>query len=153
MTLYKYIHTYMCAYTHMYTHIYILAVLSLCCHMQAFSSCGEGRLHSSCSVRASHCSDFSCSETQVLGQSDCSSFGTKTYLFHGIWYLPGTGIEPMSPGLPGRFLTSRPPGKFMININMSIHIMFLFGYMFAFLLYAYLRVQLLGYNIALCLAF
>ena len=59
----------------------------------------------------------------------------------------------MSPGLGGRFLTPGPPGKFMININMNIHIMILVGYMFAFLLYVYLRVELLGYKTALCLIF
>ena len=29
-----------------------------------------------------------------------------------MWDLPGQGIEPMSPALAGRFLTTAPPGKF-----------------------------------------
>ena len=37
-----------------------LTVLGLCCCAQAFSSCGEWGLLSSCSARAFHCSSFSC---------------------------------------------------------------------------------------------
>ena len=29
----------------------------------------------------------------------------------GMWDLPGPGLEPMSPALAGRFLTTAPPGK------------------------------------------
>ena len=28
-----------------------------------------------------------------------------------MWDLPGPGLEPMSPALAGRFLTTEPPGK------------------------------------------
>ena len=28
-----------------------------------------------------------------------------------MWDLPGLGIEPVSPALAGRFLTTGPPGK------------------------------------------
>ena len=28
-----------------------------------------------------------------------------------MWDLPGPGLEPVSPALPGRFLTTAPPGK------------------------------------------
>ena len=28
-----------------------------------------------------------------------------------MWYLPGPGLEPMSPALAGGFLTTAPPGK------------------------------------------
>ena len=30
---------------------------------------------------------------------------------HGMWDLPGPGIEPMSPALEGGFFTTEPPGK------------------------------------------
>ena len=30
---------------------------------------------------------------------------------YGMWNLPGLGIEPMSPALAGRFLTTGPPEK------------------------------------------
>ena len=29
----------------------------------------------------------------------------------GMWDLPGSGIEPVSPALAGRFFTTEPPGK------------------------------------------
>ena len=32
-------------------------------------------------------------------------------LLHGLWDLPGPGIEPVSPALQDRFLTTEPPGK------------------------------------------
>jgi len=32
-------------------------------------------------------------------------------LTHGMWSLIGPEIEPMSPELAGRFLTTGPPGK------------------------------------------
>ena len=28
-----------------------------------------------------------------------------------MWDLPGPGVEPVSPALAGRFLTTAPPGK------------------------------------------
>ena len=31
--------------------------------------------------------------------------------YGSMWDLPGPGMEPVSPALAGRFLTSRPPGK------------------------------------------
>ena len=37
--------------------------------------------------------------------------GTLAQLPCGMWNLPGPGIEPVSPALPGIFLTSGPPGK------------------------------------------
>ena len=40
-----------------------------------------------------------------------SSCGVWAYLFLGMWNLPGAGIEPVSSALPGRFLTTEPPGK------------------------------------------
>ena len=34
-----------------------------------------------------------------------------------MWDLPGPGLEPVSPALAGRFLTTAPPGKSGIGIN------------------------------------
>ena len=54
--------------------------------LQAFSSCGERGLLSSCGVRGSHCSSFSCCRAQALGRaagagarglSSCSSPGSR----------------------------------------------------------------------------
>ena len=40
-----------------------------------------------------------------------SSCGTRAQLLHGMWDLPGPGLEPVSPALARRFLTTVPPGK------------------------------------------
>ena len=40
-----------------------------------------------------------------------SSCGSRAQLLHSMWDLPRPGIEPVSPALAGRFLTTAPPGK------------------------------------------
>ena len=40
-----------------------------------------------------------------------SNHGTQVYLLRGMWSLPKSGIEPMSPALAGGFLASGPAGK------------------------------------------
>ena len=40
-----------------------------------------------------------------------SSCGSQAQWIHGMRNLPEPGIEPMSPALAGRFLTTGPPGK------------------------------------------
>ena len=112
----------LCFTTLFLNFIYLfLAVLGLCCCAWAFSSCGK---------RASHCSGFSCCRARALGMrasvvvarglSSCglwalerrlSSCGTRAQLLRSMWDLPGPGLEPMSPALAGRFLTTAPPGK------------------------------------------
>ena len=38
-------------------------------------------------------------------------YGTWAWLLHGMWDLPGPGIEPMSPALADGFFTTEPPEK------------------------------------------
>ena len=83
-----------------------------------------------CGVRASHCGGFSCCGAQALGAqasvvvarglSSCglralehrlSNCGSRAQLLHSLWDLPRPGLEPVSPALAGRFLTTPPPGK------------------------------------------
>ena len=52
---------------------------------------------SSCGLRAPECRLSSC--------------GAWAQLLHGMWDLPGPGLEPMSPALAGGFLTTAPPVK------------------------------------------
>ena len=98
-----------------------------------------------CGAWASHCSGFSCCRAQALGVrasivvarglSSCgsqalerrlSSCGARAQLLHGMWYLPGPGLEPVSPALAGVFLTTAPPGKpqeqifFRSSCNLSL---------------------------------
>ena len=40
-----------------------------------------------------------------------SNCGSRAQLLHGIWDPPRPGLEPVSPALAGRFLTTAPPGK------------------------------------------
>ena len=88
----------------------------------------EATLH--CGAWASHCRGFSCCRAWALGvrasvvvacglgscgswalEHSLSSCGTWAQLLHGMWDLPGPGLEPMSPALAGGFLTTAPPGK------------------------------------------
>ena len=39
------------------------------------------------------------------------SCGTQVYLVHDMWNLPGPAIEPVSPALAGRLLSTVPQGK------------------------------------------
>ena len=64
------------------------------------------RMHglSSCSMGLSSCG-FWAQERRV---NHCV---TEVQLLCGLWDLPRSGIDPISPVLAGRFLTSAPPGK------------------------------------------
>ena len=44
-----------------------------------------------------------------------SSCGAWAELPHGMWDLPGSGIEPVSPALAGQFFTTEPPEKPLEN--------------------------------------
>ena len=44
-----------------------------------------------------------------------SSCGAQVNLLWGMWDPPGPGLEPVSPALAGRFLTTVPPGKAVGN--------------------------------------
>ena len=83
-----------------------------------------------CGARAPHCGGFPCCRARAPGAqasidvarglSSCglralerrlSSWGAQAQLLHGMWDLPGPGLEPMSPALAGGLLTTAPPGK------------------------------------------
>ena len=53
---------------------------------------------------------FSCCRAEVQG-SRASAVVAQAQLLRGTWYLPKPGIEPVSPALAARFLTTGPPGK------------------------------------------
>ena len=53
---------------------------------------------------------FSSCGSQALERRP-SSCGARAQLLHGMWDLPGPGLEPVSPSLAGKFLTTAPPGK------------------------------------------
>ena len=126
----------MCFKPFFFNFIYLLlATLGLRCCARAFSSCGERGLLFRCGSRASHCSGFSCCGARAPGAwapvvvarglSSCgsqalerrlSSCGSWAELLRGMRYLPGPGLEPVSPALAGGFLTTAPPGKPWENV-------------------------------------
>ena len=64
-----------------------------------------------CGARASHCGGFSCCGAWALGTQ------ASVVVVHGLSCSaaygnpPGPGLEPVSPALAGRFLTTAPQGK------------------------------------------
>ena len=80
-------------------HLIYLFMTALClpCFAWAFSSCGKCGLL----FIAEHV-------FQACGLRSC---GTRAQLLHGMWNLPGPGIEPMSLASAGRFLSTVPSGK------------------------------------------
>ena len=96
-------------------YLFILAVLGLRFCARAFSSCGKqgplfivvrGPLTIAASLVVEH-------RLQTRRLSSCGSWAQ---LLRGMWDLPGTGHEPMSPALAGGFLTTAPPGKPKIQL-------------------------------------
>ena len=55
----------------------------------------------------------------ALGRMDFGSSGKLALLLRGMGDPLGPGIEPMSPALAGRFLTTGPPGKSQDNFRLS----------------------------------
>ena len=41
-----------------------------------------------------------------------------------MWDLPGPGLEPASPALAGRFLTTAPPGKYKNSFSFDRTLLF-----------------------------
>ena len=79
-------------------------------------------------VQASHCGGFSCCRAQallarasVVVARRLSSCGSWAQLLRSMWDLPRPGLEPMSPALAGRFLTTVPPGKRNCWVFQSIY--------------------------------
>ena len=106
-----------------YLFIYLfMAVLGLHFCVMAFSSCGKwgplfiavrGPLTIAASLVAEH-------RLQTRRLSNC---GPWDQLLRGMWDLPRPGLEPVSPALAGRFLTTAPPGKpTILFFNVPRHI-------------------------------
>ena len=100
--------------------ILFLAALGLRCCMRAF--CGLSLVAASGDYSSLWCAGFSLRWLLLwrVGFSSCgtqaverklSSCGARAQLLCSMWDLPRPGLEPMSPALAGRFLTTAPPGK------------------------------------------
>ena len=85
--------------------------------LRLFSGCGERRLLSSCGllIAVASLAEYGCQGmwfSVVTGpglQSTGSRFADQ--VLSGMWDLPGSGIESVSPALAGRFFTIDPPKK------------------------------------------
>ena len=95
-----------------------MTVLGLRFCVRAFSSCGKrgplfivvrGPLTIAASLVAEH-------RLQTRRLSNC---GSRAQLLCGMWDLPRSGLEPVSPALAGRFSTTAPPGKPQHNFYMQ----------------------------------
>ena len=78
---------------------------------QAFSNYSNWGLRSSCNAQASVCGGFSCCRAGALESPHFRSCAAWGQLHCGMWDLPRSGIELMSPALAGGFLTTGPPEK------------------------------------------
>ena len=67
---------------------WLVLLWSTCSRRAGFSSCGSWAL-----------------------ERRLSSCGAQGQLSHGMWDLPGPGLEPVCPAMAGGFLTTAPPGR------------------------------------------
>ena len=81
--------------------ILFLAALGLCCCARAFLQLRQAWATLCCSSRASHCGGFSCCGARAL-EPRLSSCGARAQLLHGMWDLPGLGLEPVRVPCIGR---------------------------------------------------
>ena len=95
-----------------YWLICFVAVLGLPCCVWAFSSWSQQGLLSGCNAQASHCGGFFC-----CGECGLSSLGIGALLPHTMWNLPGAGIQPLSPAMPGRSLTTPIQEQNIFKLN------------------------------------
>ena len=82
---------------------WLLLLRSMGSRCVGFSSCGTG---------------FSSCGSWAL-ERRLSSCGARAQLLCGMWDLPGLGLEPVSPALAVRFLTTVPQGKPLIFLIVS----------------------------------
>ena len=101
--------------------IRMLVVLGLLCYMWAFSSCSkQGPLFIAVHVLFIIVSSLVADHR--LQVCRLSSHGAQAYLLCGKQNLPRPGIEPTSPALAGRFLSTGPPEKSLKFLNILTNI-------------------------------
>ena len=104
-------------------HLFIFSCASSSSLHDLFPGCGDRGLLSSCGAWASHCGGYSCCGAtgsracglQQLWLSDSRARAQELWytvlIARGMWNLPRSGIEPVSPALAGGFFTTELPGK------------------------------------------
>ena len=92
-----------------------MAVLGLRFCARAFSSCGKrGPLF--IAVRRPLTIAASLVAEHRLQMRRLSNCGSRAQPLHSMWDPPRPGLEPVSPALAGRFSTTAPPGKPLVNL-------------------------------------
>ena len=91
----------------------------------------EQGLLSSCVAWASQCGAISRCGARALGHASFSICIMWTWLLHGMWNLPGPGIEPVSPALQGGFSILSHQGSPSLCF-------FIFFYFYFLILFIYL---------------
>ena len=74
---------------------------------EAFLVVEHGLYGTRASVAAA-CGLRKCSSWALEHKFSCDR---RALLLRGLWDLPRSGIEPVSPALAGRFFATEPPGK------------------------------------------
>ena len=90
-------------------YLYFLAELGLCCCAGAFPSYSEQGLFFVAVHRL--IAVLLLLWSMGFGHLGFSSCGAQAWMPHGMWNLPGPGIEPVSLAFAGGFLSTVPPGK------------------------------------------
>ena len=109
-----YVCMYVCMYVFMYLFIYLFIYLWL--RRVFIAAHGLSLVVASRGYSSLRCAGFSLQWLLLLRSTGSrragfSSCGARAQLLHGMWDLPGPGLEPMSLPLAGRCLTTAPPGK------------------------------------------
>ena len=84
--------------------LFFILIFWLCWVSVAQSSCHEQGLFFSAVLRLLVAAASLVAELRL-------SCGARVWLLRGMWSLPGSGIQPVSSALAGRFLSTGPPGK------------------------------------------
>ena len=86
-----------------------MTALDLRCCMQAFSSCGEQRLLSSCSAQTSHCGGFPCCQAWSLGHMGSVIVAHRPSCPMACVIFLDQGTKSSAPA--DRLPNTGPPGK------------------------------------------
>ena len=99
-------------------HLFIFGRAGSLLLCELSSRCSKWGLVFGCDAQASHRADFTGSRAHALGSYGSQALehrldgcGTRAQLLRGMWNLPGSGFEPVSPALASGFFTTEPPGK------------------------------------------
>ena len=92
-------------YPHVFKTLFFIGAAESSLQPRLCSSCSERGLSSSWGARAPHVG------ASLMAEHRLSSCGPQPSLLHGVWHLPGSGMESVWPMSAGRLLAPEAPGK------------------------------------------